>query len=100
MVKATLAGIGRRGRVGISGESLRKWITQEQLDVVSVMTRCRQRAGAAASAAPDLVDLDFTATAPDQLWIAHFTRVANWQGVAYIAVVPYSPPGPGLARPL
>jgi putative transposase len=37
--------------------------------------------------APDLVDRDFTATAPDQLWIADFTQVATWQGVAYIAVV-------------
>jgi len=37
--------------------------------------------------APDLVDRDFTATRPDQLWIADFTQVATWQGVAYIAVV-------------
>jgi putative transposase len=37
--------------------------------------------------APDLVDRDFTTTAPDQLWIADFTQIATWQGVAYIAVV-------------
>jgi hypothetical protein len=36
---------------------------------------------------------------PDQLWIADFTQVATWQGVAYIAVVADArqPPLPGLA---
>ena len=34
-----------------------------------------------------MVDRDFTATRPDQLWIADFTQVATWQGLAYIAVV-------------
>ena len=29
---------------------------------------------------PDLVDRDFTATAPNQLWVADFTYVATWSG--------------------
>jgi len=41
----------------------------------------------AIAALSDLVDRDFTASGPDELWIADFTQIATWQGVAYIAVV-------------
>jgi putative transposase len=37
--------------------------------------------------APDLVDRDFTATGPDQLWVADITYVATWAGFLYLAVV-------------
>jgi putative transposase len=40
-----------------------------------------------AASAPDLVERDFTASGPDQLWIADFCQVTTWQGTAYIAVV-------------
>jgi putative transposase len=40
-----------------------------------------------ATAAPDLVDRDFTATAPNTLWVADFTYVKTRQGVLYLAVV-------------
>jgi putative transposase len=33
----------------------------------------------------DLVDRDFTATAPNQLWVADFTYVATWAGTVYVA---------------
>jgi putative transposase len=35
----------------------------------------------------DLVDRDFTATAPNQLWVADFTYVATWAGTVYVAFV-------------
>ena len=35
----------------------------------------------------DLVDRDFTATAPNQLWVADFTYVAAWEATAYVAFV-------------
>lgn len=38
-------------------------------------------------AAPDLVERDFTASAPDQLWCADATYVATWAGWLYLAVV-------------
>ena len=38
-------------------------------------------------AAPDLVQRDFTAARPDELWLADFTYVRTWQGWAYLAVV-------------
>ena len=36
---------------------------------------------------PDLVQRDFTATRPNQLWVADLTYVATWRGFAYIAFV-------------
>jgi Transposase and inactivated derivatives len=37
--------------------------------------------------APDLIERDFTATAPNQKWVADFTYVRTWQGWLYLAVV-------------
>jgi putative transposase len=35
----------------------------------------------------DLVERDFTAAAPNRLWVADFTYVATWSGVVYVAFV-------------
>jgi putative transposase len=35
----------------------------------------------------DLVERDFSATAPNRLWVADFTYVATWSGVVYVAFV-------------
>lgn len=35
----------------------------------------------------DLVDRDFTATRPNQLWVSDFTYVATWAGFVYVAFV-------------
>jgi putative transposase len=35
----------------------------------------------------DLVERDFTASSPNQLWVADFTYVATWSGVVYVAFV-------------
>ena len=35
----------------------------------------------------DLVDRDFNATAPNQLWVADLTYVTTWRGFAYVAFV-------------
>jgi putative transposase len=43
--------------------------------------------GPAADDAPDLVRRDFTATTPDQLWVADITYVPTWAGFLYLAVV-------------
>ena len=37
--------------------------------------------------AADLVDRDFTAWAPNQLWVADFTYVATWSGTVYVAFI-------------
>jgi putative transposase len=41
----------------------------------------------AASRAPDLVDRDFVAQAPNRCWVADFTHIATWAGVVYVAFV-------------
>jgi putative transposase len=35
----------------------------------------------------DLVERDFTASAPNRLWVADFTYVLTWSGVVYVAFV-------------
>ena len=40
-----------------------------------------------ARSAPDLVERDFTAVGPDQLWVADITYVPTWAGLLYLAVV-------------
>jgi transposase InsO family protein len=37
--------------------------------------------------APDLVQRDFTATAPNEKWVADFTYCSTWSGVVYVAFV-------------
>jgi putative transposase len=45
------------------------------------------RRDAAARPAPDLVDRNFTAAGPDQLWVADITYIPTWAGFLYLAVV-------------
>ena len=59
---------------GIEGVSRRKW------------TKTTVR-GEDARPAPDLVDRDFTATGPDQLWVADITYIPTWAGFLYLAIV-------------
>lgn len=42
---------------------------------------------ASAQRAPDLVDRDFVAAAPNRCWVADFTHVATFAGVVYVAFV-------------
>ena len=49
-----------------------------------VMTTKRDKE---ARPAPDLVDRDFTATAPNQLWVADITFVSTATGFLYLAVI-------------
>ena len=42
---------------------------------------------AAAARPADLVDRQFTATRPNQLWVADFTYVATWHSFVYVAFV-------------
>ncbi len=36
---------------------------------------------------PDLVDRNFSATRPNELWVADLTYVATWRGFVYVAFV-------------
>lgn len=46
----------------------------------------RSRIGTGA-VAPDLVKRQFTADAPDQLWVADISYLRTWEGFLYLAVV-------------
>ena len=72
------ASVNRVARVmcdaGIQGVTRRKWTKTTVRDE-------HERA------APDLVDRDFRATGPDQLWVADITYIPTWAGFLYLAVV-------------
>jgi len=82
-VHAELAGngirVGRKrvarlmAKAGLAGVSRRKFVT------TTVRGDGRQ--------APDLVDRNFTAGAPDRLWVADITYIPTWAGFLYLAVV-------------
>jgi putative transposase len=56
------------------GASRRQWVT----------TTVRDRA---ARPAPDLVERNFSAPAPNRLWVADITYIPTWAGFLYLAVV-------------
>ena len=60
-------------RAGIAGVSRRKFV------ITTVKSDGRQ--------APDLVERNFTAAAPDRLWVADITYIPTWTGFLYLAVV-------------
>jgi len=61
-------------QAGLRGVSRRKW-------PVTTVRAVQARP------APDLVQRAFTATGPNQLWVADITYVPTWSGTLYLAVV-------------
>jgi len=49
--------------------------------------RFTTRRDPAAERAADLVQRDFTAAGPNQLWVTDLTYVATWSGVAYVCLI-------------
>ena len=49
--------------------------------------RYTTHADAGAVRAPDLVKRDFTATAPNEKWVADFTYCSTWSGIVYVAFI-------------
>jgi len=62
------------GRAGLEGVHRRRYRTTTRQDP-------------RAAAAPDLVKRDFTASGPDQLWVADMTYVTTGEGWLYLATV-------------
>jgi putative transposase len=60
-------------KAGLAGVSRRRFVT------TTVKGDGRQ--------APDLVERNFTAEAPDRLWVADITYIPTWAGFLYLAVV-------------
>ena len=49
--------------------------------------RFTTRSDPAAVRAPDLLNRDFTASRPNQKWVADFTYCSTWSGIVYVAFV-------------
>jgi putative transposase len=45
------------------------------------------RRTASIATAPDRVERNFTAIAPNQLWVADISYLRSWEGLVYLAVV-------------
>jgi len=61
-----------------------------QLDIQGVSRRRRVRTtipDESATRPPDLVDRDFTADAPNQLWVSDLTYVPTWDGMGYVCFI-------------
>lgn len=58
---------------GLQGVSPRKWVTTTVRD--------------GTDGVPDLVEREFTADGPNQLWVADITYVPTWEGFLYLSVV-------------
>ena len=61
-----------------------------QLDIQGVSRRRRVRTtipDESATRPPDLVDRDFTADAPNQLWVSDLTYVPTWNGMGYVCFI-------------
>jgi len=61
-----------------------------ELGIEGVSRRGKRKVKKSASempAAPDLVKRDFTASRPDELWVADITYIQTWQGWLYLASV-------------
>jgi putative transposase len=74
--------------VGIARCTIERLMAREGM--VGVVRGTRRRTTIAdehAQRPEDLVDRDFTASAPNHLWVADFTYVATWSGVVYVAFV-------------
>jgi putative transposase len=74
--------------LGIARKRVARLMRELEIEGVSRRGKRRaRRSGAEAPAAPDLVRRNFTAGAPDELWIADITYVPTWEGWLFLAVV-------------
>ena len=72
--------VGRKRVARLMGESAIEGVSRRRF-VKTTRQSPDQRA------APDLVKRDFTALAPDELWVSDITYIPTWAGFLYLAVV-------------
>lgn len=82
-VHAVLAADG----IHVSKKRVARLMKLAGLEGVSRRKKYRSTRDKDARPAPDLVDRNFVATAPNQLWVADITYVPTWAGFLYLAVV-------------
>jgi putative transposase len=78
----------KRERIDVARCTVRRLMRQMGLEGAIRGRKFKTTIGDDSLARPlDLVDRDFTATRPNQLWVADLTYVATWRGFAYVAFV-------------
>ena len=83
-----LAKAARRADLGVGRDQVARLMREQGIRGASrEKKRFTTHADPAAVRAPDLVKRNFTATGPDQLWVADFTYCSTWSGVVYIAFI-------------
>jgi len=88
-VRKTWTQLRRNGVTDAGRERVARLMRQEGLRGVQRgrTPRTTRRDETAAARAEDLVNRDFTASRPNQLWVADLTYVRTWQGFAYLAFI-------------
>ena len=78
-----------RGGLTVARCTARRLMQEMGLQVITRGRRLRVTTAPAETAARplDLVQRDFSAHRPNQLWVSDLTYVATWQGFAYVAFV-------------
>jgi transposase InsO family protein len=78
----------RRAGIEIGRDQTARLMRRAQIQGVLRTKRVRTtRRDQEAGRHPDLVGRQFTATAPNQLWVTDLTFVATWAGVAYVCFI-------------
>jgi len=87
-VRKTWRELGRRG-VDVGRDRVARLMRQEGLEGVRRGKKHRTTTPdeAAAERARDLVQRDFTAERPNELWVADITYVRSWNGFVYLAFI-------------
>lgn len=88
-VRKTWKQLRRNGVTDAGRERVARLMRQEGLRGVQRgrTPRTTKRDETVADRAEDLVNRDFTASRPNQLWVADLTYVRTWQGFCYLAFV-------------
>ena len=88
-VRKTWKQLKRQGVTDAGRERVARLMRQEGLRGVQRgrKPRTTRPDETAAARAEDLVNRDFTAERPNQLWVADFTYVRTWQGFSYLAFI-------------
>jgi putative transposase len=78
----------RKASLGVGRDQVARLMRAEGIRGASrAKKRYTTHADPAAVRAPDLVCRDFTATAPNEKWVADFTYCSTWSGIVYVAFI-------------
>ena len=78
----------RKAGLGLGRDQVARLMRAEGIRGASrAKKRFTTHADPAVVRAPDLVKRDFTATRPNEKWVADFTYCSTWSGIVYVVVV-------------